>query len=190
MGKILYKSLPEDKAPHGHKFRKGKWYKVDGKLKICKNGYHASENTIDAMGYIVCAWIAKVEVRGESIIEDDKQCWSEMKILEWCKWTKKDSVSLVIFAVELVLKNYENIHLNNKRLEEIIEVLKKILEQDIQKNRSAIESASWAIESVEFAAELAAESAIISAIESAVASIAYKNTLLRCHNFVLKRKFK
>ena len=91
---ILYKSLPKDKAPHGHKFRVGKWYKIDGDIDICRKGFHASKNIINSMNYVPAEVLAKVEVRGKSIKQYDKQCWSEMKLIKTTKWTKKDSFSV------------------------------------------------------------------------------------------------
>src|SRR3990167_5861457 len=106
--KTLYKSIPENKTSNGHAWKLNKWYKITNPLDICNVGFHASRNIIDAMNFVPMGWAAKVEVRGESIIQKDKECWSEMRIVNWKKWTKKDSVSLAIFAAELVLDNFEN----------------------------------------------------------------------------------
>lgn len=38
--KILYKSLPKDRKPHGFQIKKGVWHKIDGKISICRNGFH------------------------------------------------------------------------------------------------------------------------------------------------------
>ncbi|GAJ05633.1 unnamed protein product, partial [marine sediment metagenome] len=113
--KTLYKSLPKDMSPNGHKFRVGKWYKVEGNLEICRKGFHASKNIIDSMNYVPAEVLAKVEVRGESIKQDDKQCWSEMKLIKTYKWTKKDSILLAIYAAELVLDNFEKEYPDDKR---------------------------------------------------------------------------
>ena len=186
---ILYKSIPENKISNDFKFAKNIWYKVDSSLVICSNGFHASENIINAMNFVNCGWIAKVEVRGESIIQYDKQCWSEMRIIEWHKWTKKDSISLAIYAAELVLNNFEKKYPDDKRPREAIGAAKEVLKNDIEKNRSAAwsaarsaaESATWSAESAESAAWSAAWSA-----DSAAASAAI---LQKCHNFIIKRKF-
>ena len=228
--KILYKSIPDNQTSNGHKWTKGKWYKIKDDLDICHKGFHASKNIIDAMTYVNCGWIAKVEVRGKSIIENNKECWSEMKIVEWYKWTKKDSVSLAIFAAELVLGNYEKEYPKDMRPREAIEAAKQVLKLDNETNRSAAESAaesatksamestvwptesaakfaSWSAaksaESAEFAAEFAAKSAEFAAkfarsaawsaawsAELAAGSAAKQNTLDKCHQFVIDRKFK
>lgn len=207
MTKTLYKTLPADKAPHGHKFRLNKWYKIDGKLEICHNGFHASENIIHAMRYVTAGWVAKVEVRGESVMQGDKQCWSEMRIIEWHKWTKKDSIALSIFAAELVLDNFERVHPEDDRPRKAIEAAKTVLKNDTAKNRSAAWSASmsaesaarsarsaarsaaWSARSAAWSAESAAQSAAWSAARSA-RSATTENIFQKCHDFVIESKFK
>lgn len=163
--KTLYKTLPEDKSPKGHKYRLNKWYKEENFLGCCNKGFHGSQNIINAMRYVTPGYVALCEVRGDSDIEDDKEAWSEIRIIKWKKWTKKDSVALSIFAAELVLENYENQYPDDLRPREAIEAVKRELKSNTVKNWSAAESA----------ARSAARSA-----ESAV--------LKKCHNFVVKRK--
>jgi hypothetical protein len=196
---ILYKSLPADRKPNGFQFKKGVWYKEDN-ISICSRGFHASKNIIDAMFYVNCEWIAKVEVRGESEIQEDKQCWSEMKILEWQKWNKKDSVSLAVFSAELVLDNFEKKYPNDKRPRQAIEAAKKVLKNDTEENRSAAWSAwiaawsAWSAassaESAAWSAWNAARSAWSAASSAESAESAASSAESKCHNFVLKRKFK
>jgi len=208
--KTLYKSLPADKKPNGFKFKKGVWHKHEGDIKICEQGFHASKNIIDAMNYVNCGYVAKVQVRGKSEKENDKECWSEMKIVEWKKWTKKDSVSLTIYAAELCIDDFEKKYPNDKRPCEAIEAAKKWLKNPTEKNRSAAESAAesaaWSARSATSAAtsaersaaasaESAAESAAWSAASAATSaawsaawSAARSAALKKCHNFVIKRK--
>jgi len=162
MTHILYKSLPKDRAPHGHKFRKGVWYKVDD-IKICNKGFHASENVIDAMLYVDAEWLAKVEVRGDSQKQDDKQCWSEMRVLEWYKWTRKDSISLAIYAAELCIDNFEKAYPNDDRPRNAIEAAKAVLKKNTKKNREAAQSAAWSAAKSARSAESAAWSVAKSA---------------------------
>ena len=171
---MLYKSIEENKKSNGHKWQLNIWYKTKGKLEICQNGFHASKNIIDAMSYVNCGWIAKVEVRGKSIKQKDKECWEEMRIIKWKKWTKKDSVSLAIFAAELVLDNFEKNYPNNKSPREAINAAKKVLKNDTQKNRDAARSAASAAWSARSAS-------------SAAWSARSEKTLNKCHKFVIKR---
>src|SRR3990167_2648382 len=149
--KILYKSLPKNLKPNGHKFVVGKWYKIDEPLDICHVGFHASKNIIDAMGYVPAEVVARVKVRGKGLIQDDKECWSEMMLEKTYKWTKKDSVSLAIFSAELVLNNFEKKYPDDKRPRQAIEAAKRVLKNDTAKNRSAAwsaaRSAAWSAES-------------------------------------------
>ena len=184
--KTLYKSIPENKTSNGLFWKLNEWYKITKPLDICKVGFHASKNIIDAMSFVSMGWAAKVEVRGESIIQKDKECWSEMRIVKWKKWTKKDSVSLAIFAAELVLDNFEKKYPDDKRPREAIEAAKAVLKNDNEKTRSAARSAAEAARSAARSAAEAARSAAWSAAEAAW-SAAYDKIFTQCHDFVVKR---
>jgi len=212
MKNILYKSLPADRKPHGFQFKLNTWHKTKGELAICKNGFHASKNIIDAMCYVDCGYVAKVEVKGKSIKQYDKECWDEMRVLQWKKWTKKDSVALAIFAAELVIDNYEKEYPNDTRPREAIEAAKMVLKSDTTKNRSAAwnaasaanvawsarnaTSAAWSAWNAASAANAAWSAAcaanaawsawnVRNADESAVDDV---DILKKCHDFVIKRK--
>jgi len=162
----LYKALRKGKkSDHGnHKWKIGKWYKVDGNLSMCRNGFHASENIIDTMQYVNMEWLAKCEVRGESIKQSDKQCWSEMRVIETRRWGKEDSVRLAIYAASLVLKNYENKYPDDKRPREAIKATRDYLKtKDKKAARSAAESATRSAWSAWSAARSATRSAWLAA---------------------------
>ena len=195
--KILYKSFPENRKPNGLKFTLGVWHKHDGELEICNSGFHASKNIIDAMSFVNAFWVAKVEVRGKHIIQDNKECWEEMRVVEWVKWTKKDSISLAIYVAELVLGNFEKQYPNDMRPREAIEAAKNVLKKDNRENRSvawsAGESAARSAESVWSAWSARSTESVRSATESAwsawsTESAANEKILTKCHNFVIKRK--
>jgi len=151
------------------KWEIGKCYKADGELHMCNNGFHCSVKPLDAMGYVAGEILAIVEVEGKSLKQSDKECWSEMRIKNAYRWTKKDSVALSIYSAELVLTNFEKIYPDDDRPRKALEAAKKVLKNDNKKNRSAAESAGSAAES---AAESAAWSAARSA-ESAAESAAW-----------------
>lgn len=88
-------------------WRKGKWEKVSKDLELCERGLHCSVRMLDAFSYVSGELVARVEVRGESVISDDKEAWEEMRLVDIRRWSKKDSVALSIFAAEKVLANYE-----------------------------------------------------------------------------------
>ncbi|MCJ7563700.1 MAG: hypothetical protein MUP52_03810, partial [Candidatus Aminicenantes bacterium] len=122
----------------------GEWRKHDGKLSMCGAGYHASRNVIDAMNYVDAEVIAQVEVRGKHLKQDDKECWSEMRIVRAWKWMKADSVSLAIYAAELVIGIFEKRYPDDKRPRLAIEAAKAWLKDPSEENRQAAGAAAWA----------------------------------------------
>lgn len=120
----------------------GKWQKIDKELKMCKVGLHCSKTPYQAFSYVQGDVLAIVETRGGSLVEEDKECWSEMRITKAYKWTKKDSVAFAIYAAELVLPNFEKEYPDDKRPREAIEAAKRVLFKDNKKNREAAESAA------------------------------------------------
>ena len=159
---MKYKTIPENKMSHWHKWELNRWYKIDGELEICRNGFHCSNNFIDAMSFVPPGYVALVEVRGECVKGGNKSVYEEMKIIRWKKWTKKDEIALTIFAAELVLPN-------------------KFL--DDNRPRTAIEE-------VRIAAASAAESAAEKEETPMASSSKYDEIIQQCHDFIIERKFK
>src|SRR3990167_9369740 len=150
----------------------GEWKTWEGELKLCETGYHCSPTMYYASSYIQGEVLAEVETKGKKLDDEDKTCNESMKIVKAWKWTRKDSLSLVIYAAEKVLSNFEKEFPNDKRPREAIEAAKKVLFKDTKKNRDAVRSAAWSAErSVAWSAESAAWSAAWSA-ESAAWSAA------------------
>jgi len=160
----------------------GEWYTAEGKLELCKNGFHCSKKMREAFSYVQGEVFATVEVKGKHESDMDKEVWQKMRIVEAYKWTNKQSVELSIYAAELVLENFEKQFPNDTRPRDAIEAAKKVLEHDTKKNRdaarsaaesarSAARSAAWSAESAAWSAESAARSAAWSA-ESAAWSAA------------------
>ena len=171
----LWKSMQKGmKSSNGNvKWKIGQWQHED-KISMCNSGFHASKRIIDAMGFVNMEVLAEVEVKGKSDKQDDKQVWSDMRILRAWEWTKKDSVALSIFSAELCLKNFEKVYPDDKRPRQAIEAAKKWLKNPTKKNQlaagSAAESAAWS--AAESAAWSAVKSAAWSAAESAAGSAA------------------
>ena len=145
------------------KWEIGKWYKTDGELSMCENGFHCSIQPSDAFYYVSGEVLAIVETKGKSIEQLDKQCWEQMRIVKAYGWTKKDSIALAIYSAELVLPNFEKEYPDDDRPRKAIEAAKKVLENDTKKNRSAARSAAWGAESAAWGAESVARSAAASA---------------------------
>ncbi len=181
----LYKSLQKECifAHNNFKWKLNKWYKINGTLQMCGNGFHASENIIDAMTYVNCEVLAKVEVRGQHIQQSDKQCWSEMRIVKKWTWEKKDSVKLAIYSASLVLKNFERVFPDDKRPRLAIKALKDYLNgKDVD-----LSEAAWAAAGAARAARAARAAAwAADAAAWAAAGAARAVILLKCHNWVIR----
>jgi len=171
--KKLYKFLDAGLKSHsGDCVWKLDEWKKETDIDICNKGFHASKTPLQALSYVYGEIVAEVEVKGKSIIEDDKEYWSEMRIVKAYHWTKKDSVSLAIFSAELVLENFEKKYPDDKRPRNAIEAAKKVFIDDTEENRSAWSAARSAAESA-WSAWSAAESAARSAARSAAKSAAW-----------------
>ena len=152
-------------------WKKGEWKKHNGVLKMCQSGFHCSKTRYQAFSYIQGEILAKVEVKGKSIIQDDKEVWSEMRIVKTWRWTKRDSVALAIYSASLALPNYEREYPDDKRPRNAINAARKWLKTGSKKGllaaRSAARSAAWSAEgsaawsawSAAWSAESAARSA-------------------------------
>ena len=53
---------------------KGETLRHDGALGMCSAGLHASPRAIDALRYAPGPWVARVELGGKAIEDDDKVC--------------------------------------------------------------------------------------------------------------------
>ena len=160
--KKLYKFLRTGlKSDNGkdRDWKIGEW-RIEKDINICYRGFHASMTPLQALGYVPGEVLALVEVKGESIIQEDKECWSEMRIIKAYQWEKKDSVALSIFAAELCIENYEKVYPNDPIPRNAIEAAERWLAEPTKGN----ESAAWS------AAESAAEAAAWSAADSAAAA--------------------
>src|SRR3972149_6983206 len=93
----------------------GKWKKHEGKLVLCRSGFHASPTIQQAIGFIVPGIVANVEVRGERLTSDDKSVHREMRVLRVWPWTKDLSVRLAVYSAELVLQNHESEYPDDSR---------------------------------------------------------------------------
>ena len=136
--KFLRKGLKSDSGDCTWKI--GKW-KKESKVSLCNAGFHASKTPSQAFSYVQGEILAEVEVRGKSDVQEDKECWSEMRIVKAHKWQKKDSVALSIYAAELCIENYEKVYPNDDRPRKAIEAAKAWLLSPTKKNESAARSA-------------------------------------------------
>ena len=131
------------KSENGNtKWRKGVW-KHEDNLDMCNSGFHCSKQPYQAFSYIQGEILAKVEVKGKSIIRDDKECLSDMRVVKTYKLTKKESVALAIYSAKLCLKNFEKEYPNDKQPRQAISAAVKYLKNPTKKNQATAWSAAW-----------------------------------------------
>ena len=164
----MYKFVREGlKSENGNcKWELNKWKKVRS-IDMCHQGFHCSKTKYQAFSYVQGEILAEVEVRGKSQTQEDKEVWSEMRLVKCWKWQKKDSVALSIFAAEECLKNFEKEYPDDKRPRKAIQAAKKWLKDPSEKNESAAKSAAESAESAAWSAWSAAMSAAVSAESAA-----------------------
>ena len=78
-----YKITGKNMQCHGYQYILGNVHKFDGKIDICKSGFHASKNPMDAMRYhdLYESRFFVVDCRGDIIEQEDKLVCSEIEIL-------------------------------------------------------------------------------------------------------------
>lgn len=143
------------------------WKHIDGELDICNRGFHCSKYSDQAFSYVQGEILAVVQTKGKSIIQDDKECWSDMKIVKAYQWTKKDSVALAIYSAELVIDIYEKEYPKDDRPRKAIEAAKKWLKNPIEENAyAAYASAAVAYAAYAYAYASAANAAVVKKIRA------------------------
>ena len=155
----------------------GTWKKESG-LSICNRGFHGSERIIDALSYVKGEVLALTEVRGESVVQADKQCWSEMRVVKAYEWPKEESVKLAIFSAELVIDIYEKQYPNDDRPRKAIEAAKAYLKDPSDAAAYAANAAAYgayAANAAAYAANAAANAANAAAYGAAYAANAAAN---------------
>lgn len=105
--KAYYFSAADKRLRYGDNrlIKTGITHKVNGDLKLCHHGLHASRRIIDAVGYALSAHLWKVELGGEIVEGEDKVCATERTYLAGCDLTKV----LRQFARKAALINIEKI---------------------------------------------------------------------------------
>lgn len=68
--------------------KKGRVYCVEGELKLCEFGLHASKKPLDALKYAPGPIVCLVELRGEILEGEDKACATKRKVLKMADATK------------------------------------------------------------------------------------------------------
>lgn len=183
--KILWKSLKSGlkSGYDGSSWKIGVW-RIGKTPKVECVGFNASKRIVNAMWYVPCEIIAKVEADGEMIIKEDKITCEKMRIVEAWNWTKEESVRLAIYSAELVIDNYENLYKDDNSMRRTILVAKQWLINNAQQvARNACDTASSSAAYSFFIAALAEE-----VLEYVVVSYdAYSVTLSRIETYLQSR---
>jgi len=163
MTKTRYKFLRTsyESSKGDMKWKVGKWYAHKDELDMCNSGFHCSKGIYQAFSYVQGEILTQVEVKGKSIIQDDKEVWEKMRIIKSWRWTKKDSVLFAICAARLVLKNFEKEYPNDNRPRKAIEAAEKYIKNPTVKNKNtarSARSAAWSAASAARSARSAARS--------------------------------
>ena len=153
------------------------WQKHEGKLGLCKSGFHCSKKIRDAISYVQGGVLAEVEVKGKHIEKDDKEAWQGMRLVKVWKWQKKDSVAIAIYCAELVIDIFEKKYPKDDRPRKAIEAAKAWLKDPTEENRIAAYAASaanaaYAVANAAYAATAAANAAANAAYAASAASVA------------------
>ena len=87
---LLYKSFRRERGrlfswyddwkDDRNEWRLGEWRKLEGKIELCKNGFHACTSIEKVRSFTLYGTIAQVEVRGKSDRGLNQEAWSEMRI--------------------------------------------------------------------------------------------------------------
>ena len=114
-----YKAFNSNFSCRDFQYKVGNEYHITGDLKICKNGFHACQNSIDTFKYYPMenSRFAIVKLWGEVLYGDNKMCASDIEIVE--ELSLKDivehyAVSKIDF---LELKNCTRFELNKSENE-------------------------------------------------------------------------
>jgi hypothetical protein len=129
----------------------GEWKNCEGALKLCENGFHASEEPLDSLNYVYGdRWFA-VEARDEFKRGDDKFVAREMRLLRELP-VKQILVAFAVACAKRCYKNWRATYPKGKRVWNAIKAAEKWLKDPTEANRKACESAGSAARSAESAA--------------------------------------
>lgn len=139
-----YKFLQSFKSEYrDHYWEMDKWYKTEGELEMCGNGFHCSKRIGDAFHHVQGNVLAEVECRGKNLKDDDKEVWEEMRVVRAWKWTKIDSVKLAIFTAEQVIDIFEGKYPEDDRPRKAIEAAKNFIKNPCEETQ-AVARNIWA----------------------------------------------
>lgn len=178
----------------------GQVVRVEGDIRACGNGLHASDQILDAFLYVKGNVLALVASHGDTDSSaGDKIAARNMVVLKAVEWHKDDSVSLAIFCAEQVLDIFEASSPGDDRPRKAVEAAKAWLADPSDDNRQAARAsadaaaasadADAAAYAAAYAATAAADAAASDASDAAAAyAYAYAADARRAGRGDLRRK--
>ena len=156
-----YKFLTSDmRSMHGNaQWIIGKWCQHDGKLEICRSGFHASEDPYDSLQYVYGPRWFSIEAKGKILRDKDKFVAREMRIVKELP-TKRIAVKFAVACARHTLSKFETKYPEDDRPRKALEAAETWIQKPTKENEVAAEyAAEYAAWSAESAAEYAAWSA-------------------------------
>ena len=142
----------------------GEWKTHHGELSLCKSGFHASIELLDALNYIQGDRFFVIEAKGKFVHNKDKFCATQMRLVKEVKDFKNVCVEFAIWCAKQQLHQFEKYYPKDKRPRLAIEVAEEWLKAKTEAEKKKARKKSIAARS---AAESAARDAAWSAAESA-----------------------
>lgn len=145
MIQLLYKFVRTGlkSAYDGSKWEIGKWREVEPPRVECI-GLNASEYVQDALSYVQCPVIARVECGGKIIKGRDKWTCEKMRIVAVSDWTWRENVGMAVYAARLVLPMWEQKYPEDDSPRKAIEAAEAVLANNTKETRRAAWSAASA----------------------------------------------
>lgn len=134
-----YRWLTKDlKSEHGNvEWKPGEWKKQDGKLELCRNGFHASREPLDSLNYDFGVRWFHCEARGEILEDNDKFIASEMRVTKEIVNAKNIVVAFAIACAKRSLKYFEEKNPDDLRPRKAIEAAEAWLQNPTKQNEAA-----------------------------------------------------
>jgi hypothetical protein len=132
--------------------------KSEGELKLCKGGFHACTQAIDALQYAPGSWVAKVKLSGTILKDTNKACATERTPLtSYVDLTRK----LHLFAIGEARRALHMAKVKDERCWNVLKMKLKWLLGKVTDDKLAVarEAAQEAAREAAWAAQEAAEAA-------------------------------
>ena len=143
----------------GKKLEPDKWLPpIEGDLVICKNGYHGCD--AEHLAEWVDEELYTLETRGDSLHDNRKDCFREIKMTRVEAWTKDTLILWTADCAERVLPVWEKEYPGDGRVRHCIETTRAFVEgKATEKELAAAGAAAWDTDWAARAAALAARAA-------------------------------